>query len=257
MIRVAGFSLEATYEPGNSDAAPLLLLLHDGLGSALLWGKFPIALAQASGAAVLAYSREGYGTSSPVALPRPLDYMRKHATEVLPEIIMRMGARRIFIIGHSDGATIAALYVANAPDPRVAGVALIAPHFFVEDFSIAEIARTKAEFETTDLRARLARWHTNVDVAFSGWNDAWLHPDFSKALEMRQDLERIRVPVLGIQGTDDQYGTLAQINAIEKALKASGTSFTRRELAGVRHSPHREAQGETIAILRDFIASTD
>ena len=255
-IKAAGHVLEAVFEPAARSDAPVLVLLHEGLGSAALWGKFPAELARASGAGVLAYSREGYGASSPVPLPRPLDYMRRHASEVLPQLIAQIEGRRIFIIGHSDGATIAALYAAGEPDPRVAGVALIAPHFFVEEFAIAEIARTKEAYETTDLRAKLARWHSHVDVAFRGWNESWLHPDFGRTLEMRRDLQNIGMPVLGMQGADDQYGTLAQIDALEEALRGSGAPFTRCILPGVRHSPHREAQDETIAALCRFIDHT-
>ena len=252
-VQAGGHSLEYTFEPPPSADAPVILLLHEGLGCAQLWGGFKAALVEATGAGVFAYSREGYGASSPIQLPRPLDYMRQHTRDVLPEVIAQIDTARILLVGHSDGATIAALYATAAPDPRVCGAVLIAPHFFVEDFSIREIAQTKVAYETTDLRAKLARWHKDVDGAFRGWNDVWLNPDFGAALEMREELEGFRVPILGMQGDADQYGTLAQIDVLESAVGTGGGHFERVILPGVHHSPHREAPRETIAAIKDFL----
>ena len=152
------------------DEAPTIIMLHEGLGSAALWGDFPDRLAAATAAGVLVYSRAGYGASTPVTLPRPLDYMRIEALEILPELLDVIGFRRGLLLGHSDGASIAAIYAGGAGDHRVRGVALIAPHFVVEDVSVKSIAEARQTYETAGLRAKLARWHGDVDNAFYGWN---------------------------------------------------------------------------------------
>src|SRR6201993_76011 len=160
------------------EQAPTIVLLHEGLGSAALWGDFPERLQAATGAGVFVYSRAGYGASSPVKLPRPLDYMHREALKVLPKLLDAIGFRRGLLLGHSDGASIAAIYVGGIQDHRVRAIALIAPHFVVEEMGVASIAEIKTTYETTDLRAKLARWHKDVDNAFYGWNGAWLDPKF-------------------------------------------------------------------------------
>src|SRR5262249_30192438 len=151
------------------DAAPTLVLLHEGLGSVAVWNSFPEALAAATGAGVFAYSRAGYGRSSPSKLPRPVSFMHDEATEVLPRVLDVMSFRRGLLVGHSDGASIAAIYAGSVQDHRVRGLALMAPHFFTEDMGIAEIARAKVEFERGSLRAKLARLHADPDNAFYNW----------------------------------------------------------------------------------------
>src|SRR4051812_33529277 len=160
------------------DVAPTIIMLHEGLGSAHLWGDLPEKLSAATGAGVFAYSRAGYGASTPVPLPRPLDYMHIEALEVLPKILEAIGFRRGLLLGHSDGASIAAIYAGGVADHRVRGVVMIAPHFVVEDVSVTSIAEIKTAYETTDLKSKLARWHKDVDNAFYGWNVAWLDPKF-------------------------------------------------------------------------------
>ena len=248
-LDIDGLRLEYTLDGVPPSSAPVIVLLHEGLGCAGLWGDFRAALARAGGCGVFACSREGYGASDPVPLPRPLDYMQRHAREVLPRVIDAIGADRVVLAGHSDGASIAAVYAGEFDDPRLRGVALIAPHFFVEDFALAEIAKAKTAWETTDLRAKLARWHARVDIAFRGWNDAWLDRDFPAAFDIRALAPRIRVPVLAIQGAEDQYGTLAQIDVVEH-----GDDPRRRRLIlpGVKHAPHREAAQATVAAIADF-----
>ena len=160
------------------DAAPTLVLLHEGLGCVGLWGDFPEKLQEATGAGVFVYSRAGYGQSSPVTLPRPLTYMHDEARDMLPRLLDEIGFRRGLLIGHSDGASIAAIYAGSHQDHRVGGLVLIAPHFFTEDAGIASIVEARKAYETGDLRQRLSRWHADVDNAFKGWNGAWLDPDF-------------------------------------------------------------------------------
>src|SRR6476469_4744404 len=196
------------------DTAPPLGLLHEGLGCVGLWGDFPEQLQKATGCGVFVYSRAGYGQSSPVKLPPPLTYMQDEARDVLPALLDRIGFRRGVLLGHSDGASIAAIYAGTHQDHRVGGLVLIAPHFFTEDMGIASIEVAKRAYETADLKPRLARWHKHVDNAFYGWSGAWLDPDF-RNWDITEALGYIRVPMLIVQGEDDQYGTVQQIEAAE------------------------------------------
>jgi pimeloyl-ACP methyl ester carboxylesterase len=232
------------------DAAPTLVLLHEGLGSAGLWGDFPDRLQAATGCGVLVYSRAGYGQSSPATLPRPLTYMHDEAREALPLLLGAVGFRRGLLLGHSDGASIAAIYAGTQQDHRVGGLVLMAPHFFTEDPGIAAIVEAKKAYETGDLRARLARWHGDVDNAFRGWNGAWLDPDF-RNWDITGELAYIRVPVLIVQGEDDQYGTVRQI---EVAREECYCPVEVALLPGVRHSPQREAPDVTLKVIAEFIA---
>jgi pimeloyl-ACP methyl ester carboxylesterase len=231
--------------PGD---APTIVMLHEGLGCVGLWNAFPDQLAAATGAGVFVYSRAGYGKSSPVSLPRPLTFMHEEAKDVLPRLLDTIGFRRGLLLGHSDGASIAAIYAGSVQDHRVRGLILIAPHFFTEDMGIAEIARAKEAYATTDLRGRLARWHADVDNAFRGWNEAWLDPDFRK-WDITTELAYIRVPVLIVQGADDQYGTARQIEAAERECYCPVEVAL---LPGVHHSPHREAPDVLLKTTSEF-----
>jgi pimeloyl-ACP methyl ester carboxylesterase len=228
--------------------APTIVMLHEGLGSAALWGDFPEKLQAATSAGVFVYSRAGYGASSPVKLPRPLDYMHVEALQVLPKLLETIGFRRGLLLGHSDGASIAAIYAGGIQDHRVRAVAMIAPHFIVEDVSVASIAEIRTAYETTDLKAKLARWHSDVDNAFHGWNGAWLDPRF-RDWDITDYLAYIRVPVAIIQGAADQYGTMRQI---EVAQEECYCPVDVTLLPGVGHAPHREAPAATLQALSDF-----
>jgi len=231
------------------DAAPTLLLLHEGLGCVGLWGDFPDRLQQATGCGVFVWSRAGYGKSSPAALPRPLTYMHDEARDVLPKLLETTGFRHGLLVGHSDGASIAAIYAGSHQDHRIGGLVLIAPHFFTEDPGIASIAEAKQGYETGDLREKLARWHADVDNAFRGWNGAWLDPDFRK-WDITGELAYIRVPVLIVQGADDQYGTVRQIEAAQEECYCPVEVTL---LPGVRHSPQREAPEATLKAIAEFV----
>ncbi|MGJ5045006.1 MULTISPECIES: alpha/beta hydrolase [unclassified Bradyrhizobium] len=232
--------------------APCIVLLHEGLGSVGLWGDFPDKLQQATGVSVFVYSRAGYGASSPVSLPRPLDYMQREARDVLPKLLDQIGFQRGLLVGHSDGASIAAIYGGSHADHRLDGIVLIAPHVVVEDISVSSIAAIKTTYETTELRTKLGRWHKDVDNAFYGWNGAWLDPAF-RAWDITGDLAYIRVPVVVIQGVDDQYGTICQVEIIQEECYCP-VEVTM--LPNIGHSPHREAPDATLRVIAEFAAAT-
>jgi pimeloyl-ACP methyl ester carboxylesterase len=230
------------------DQAPTIVMLHEGLGSAAQWGDFPDKLQAATGTGVFVYSRAGYGASSPVTLPRPLDYMHVEALDVLPKLFDAIGFRRGLLLGHSDGASIAAIYAGGMQDHRVRAIVLIAPHFIVEDISVTSIAEIKTLYETTNLKEKLARWHKDVDNAFYGWNGAWLDQTF-RNWDISEYLAYIRVPVAIIQGAKDQYGTLRQIEIAQDECYCP-VDVTVLDDAG--HSPHRETPEATLDVISDF-----
>jgi pimeloyl-ACP methyl ester carboxylesterase len=247
-LRIGASDLEyRMIGPAPADA-PTIIMLHEGLGSAALWGDFPDKLQAATGFGVFAYSRAGYGASSPVPLPRPLDYMHVEALEVLPRLLDTIGFRRGLLLGHSDGASIATIYAGGIQDHRVRGVVLIAPHFIVEDISVASIAEIRKAYETTDLKSKLQRWHSDVDNAFYGWNSAWLDPSF-RDWDISEYLAYIRVPVAILQGAEDRYGTLRQI---EIAREECYCPVDVTVMAAAGHSPHREAPGATLDVICEF-----
>ena len=231
------------------DEAPTLVLLHEGLGCVGLWNDFPAKLQKATGCGVFVYSRAGYGQSGPVPLPRPLSYMHDEARETLPKLLEAIGFQHGLLIGHSDGASIAAIFAGSHQDHRVGGLVLIAPHFFTEDPGIASIEEARVAYETGDLRPRLARWHADVDNAFRGWNGAWLDPDFRK-WDITEFLAYIRVPILIVQGEDDQYGTVKQI---EMAQQECYCPVEVALLPGARHSPQRDQPEATLKAILEFV----
>jgi pimeloyl-ACP methyl ester carboxylesterase len=247
-LTIGASDLEYRFIGPSPDDAPTIVMLHEGLGSAGLWGDFPEKLQAATGCGVLAYSRAGYGASTPVKLPRPLDYMHIEALEMLPKLLDLIGFRRGLLLGHSDGASIAAIYAGGVADHRIRGLVLIAPHFVVEDISVGSIAGIKQAYETTDLRSKLKRWHSDVDNAFYGWNGAWLDPAF-RDWDISEYLAYIRVPVALLQGVDDEYGTIRQV---EIAQEECYCPVDVTIIPGAGHSPHREAPGATLEAIAEF-----
>ena len=248
-IQVGEARLEYRMIGPRSDVAPTIVMLHEGLGSVTTWGDFPQKVAEKTGAGVFAYSRAGYGKSSSITLPRPLDYMQREGTVVLPKVLDAIGFRRGILLGHSDGATIAAWYAGSVQDHRVRGLVLAAPHFFMEESNLEAIRNTVTAYETTDLRAKLARHHADVDAAFRGWSGAWLDPGFAK-FDTTDALAYIRVPVLVVQGAADPYGTLAQVRALKEECYCPVETAV---LPGVGHAPHRENPQETLTAIAAFI----
>jgi len=248
-LDLAPLRLEYRMIGPRPDAAPTIVMLHEGLGSAGLWGSFPDELAKATGAGVFVYSRAGYGESSGANLPRSTLFLNEEAREVLPRVLAAIGFRRGLLLGHSDGASIATIYAGSVQDHRVRGLVLIAPHFFTEEIGLAEIRRAKKSFESGGLREKLERWHADVDTAFRSWNEPWLDPAFQK-WDITEALGYVRVPILIVQGTDDQYGTLKQI---ETAQEECYCPVETAILPGVRHVPQREAPELTLAAVAGFV----
>src|SRR5690348_7660357 len=248
-LRIGASRIDYRMIGPRPDAAPTIVLLHEGLGSVALWGDFPDRVAATTGLGVFVYSRAGYGRSSPIGLPRPLTYMHDEAIDVLPKLFDAISLRRGILFGHSDGASIATIYAGSVEDHRVLGLVLMAPHFFVEDVSIDSIADARRNYGQGDLRAKLSRWHDDVDVAFRGWNDAWLDPDFRK-WDITEALAYTRVPILIVQGEDDQYGTAKQIEVAEQECYCPVEVAL---LPGARHSPQREAPEATLQTIADFV----
>jgi pimeloyl-ACP methyl ester carboxylesterase len=247
-LRIGASELEYRMIGPAPDEAPTIVMLHEGLGSVGQWGDFPQRLQAATRAGVFVYSRAGYGNSTPVELPRPLDYMHIEALEILPRLLDEIPFRRGLLLGHSDGASIAAIYAGGVQDHRIRGVAMIAPHFIVEEISVASIAGIKKAYETTDLRSKLKRWHRDVDNAFYGWNAAWLDPKF-RDWDISEYLAYIRVPIAMLQGADDEYGTIRQIE-IARQECCCPVDVTIVPSAG--HSPHREAPEATLNAISEF-----
>lgn len=250
-IAVNNTHLECRFLGPAPAEAPTLVLLHEGLGSAGLWRDFPEKLQAATGLGVFAYSRTGYGASDPDPLPWPLDYMERHASGVLPGVLDAIGFRRGLLVGHSDGASIAALYAGTVSDPRVQGCVLMAPHFFIEQICLDAIAEAKRAYEEGGLKPRLARHHgANVDNAFYGWNSSWLADGF-RTWDITDALNHIRVPLLVFQGLADPYGTAAQA---ETARDQCPAPVDMRLMAAVGHAPWREAEAEVLEAVLAFAA---
>jgi pimeloyl-ACP methyl ester carboxylesterase len=248
-FELAPLRLEYRMIGPHPDTAPTIVMLHEGLGSVGLWGEFPDKIAAATGAGVFLYSRAGYGKSTGAELPRSTTFMNEEACEVLPRILDVIGFRRGLLLGHSDGASIAAIYAGSVQDHRVRGLVLIAPHFFTEEMGLAEIRRARKSFKSGALRERLKSWHADVDTAFASWNGPWLHPDFEK-WDITEVLGYIRVPVLIIQGENDQYGTLKQVETAQQECFCPVEAVL---LPGTRHIPYREAPDATIKAAAEFI----
>ncbi|MFO1323051.1 MAG: alpha/beta hydrolase [Burkholderiales bacterium] len=231
--------------------APLVVFLHEGLGSASMWKDYPQALCAALRMRGLVYSRPGYGWSTPRAAGErwPVDFLHRQAHDVLPRLLAQLGVTDApWLFGHSDGASIALLHAAAFP-ASTAGVVAVAPHIFVEDVSVRSIEAARATYRTGDLRARLARYHDDPDSAFYGWNDAWLDPQF-RAFNIERELTAIRCPVLAVQGYDDEYGTMAQVDDLARHVAQAKVV----RLRDCGHSPHRDQPAALSAAVVAFVA---
>ncbi len=230
--------------------APTIIMLHEGLGSVEMWKDFPARIAEETGYGVFVYSRAGSGQSDPADLPLAVDYMTREAVDVLPDVLNAIDFQRGILLGHSDGASIAAIYAGSVSDMRVRGLILMAPHFFAEAAGLNSIRKAKSAFENTDLRDKLRRYHRDPDAAFRGWNDAWLNPDFHD-WNIADNIDHWRIPVLAFQGADDEYGSVAQITEVEQRTYSPAETAI---LDQCGHAPHRDQPKRTLALIAEFAA---
>ena len=245
-VTVAGRQLEYAWH-GSASARSPVVMLHEGLGSVSMWRDFPARLSEASGRQVLVYSRYGHGRSAPLERPRTPQYLHKEALVALPELLDRLDVACPVLFGHSDGASIALIHAATAGRP-VAGVIALAPHVKVEDLSVASSRTAREAYLSGDTRERLARHHEHVDAMFWGWNDIWLADAF-RSWNIEALLPQIACPILAIQGTDDEYGTLEQVESIARSAPRAQVLA----LTGCRHSPHRDQPERTLEATRQFL----
>jgi pimeloyl-ACP methyl ester carboxylesterase len=241
--------LEYQYVGVRESAYPVVVFLHEGLGSVALWKDFPAAFCAANGFTGLVFSRYGYGRSTPRPQEErwPVNFMHQQAYEVLPALFDRLALDKPFLFGHSDGASISLLYAARFPE-RVSGIAVAAPHIFVEDLTIDSIRDAREAYLHKGVRERLARYHDDVDSAFWGWNDIWLDPAF-RAWNIEAELPGILCPVLALQGADDEYGTLEQIHGIRRKVPQAELVV----IPDCGHSPHRDQPEATMNAVARFI----
>jgi len=242
--------LEAAWIGPGPDEAPTLVFLHEGLGCVALWRDFPARLAQHTGCGALVFSRLGYGASDPCTLPRPVDFMHREGLMVLPEVIRQTGIRDHFLIGHSDGGSIALIYAGADSRPGLMGVITLAAHVFCEDLTRQSIRNARERYRSGNLRKRLFPYHgDNTDCAFTGWCDAWLHPDF-RSWNIEAFLPGVRVPVLAIQGEADPYGTRIQIDKIASGIAGRGNV---QMIADCGHAPHADHKDAVVGMGAAFI----
>lgn len=263
--QVLGHELEYRWiGPGPRDA-PTIVFLHEGLGCLGMWRDFPDRVASETGCGALVYSRMGYGASGPVRGPRPVRFMHDEALEVLPAVIKRFQLEEVVLFGHSDGASIAVIYAGARPrgfggpqgpplrSSSVRALILEAPHVFVEPVCVERIARIAQEYETTRLRERLAKYHGgNTDAMFKTWTDVWLRPEF-RQWNIEEYLPSIESPVLVVQGEEDEYGTLKQVEALVTQVKGPATSLV---LPRCGHSPHSDQPEAVLEAAGRFVRET-
>jgi len=248
-LEVRGVRLETWWIGFSDEDAPTLVFLHEGLGSVSSWRDFPKRLTLLTGCNALVYSRAGYGKSAPARLPRPVRFMHDEA-ELLADLVAQIGIRESILVGHSDGASIALIYAGSGKAAGLRGLVLEAPHVFTEPSGLASIARMAEAYRETDLRQRLARHHgENTDNAFRGWNDVWLNPEF-RDWNIEDLLPEVKVPILILQGEDDEYGTWRQVEAIRRQ---SGGPVEALAIPSCGHVPHREHPERTLRAMASFI----
>jgi pimeloyl-ACP methyl ester carboxylesterase len=249
-LDVAGVRLEAAWHGPPPDQAPTLVFLHEGLGSVSQWRDFPRLLASALGCGALTYSRQGYGRSDPAPGPWTLDFMHRQGLETLPCVLEACGVRRAALFAHSDGASIALIHASSRTAGLVEALVLEAPHVFVEALTVRSIAAAADAYAGGALRRRLEKHHgANTDAMFRGWSGVWLNPEF-RTWNLQSLLPRVTVPVLVLQGRDDEYGTLAQVDAVEAACSGP---VHRLVLENCGHSPHRDQPDQTLAAASAFL----
>jgi pimeloyl-ACP methyl ester carboxylesterase len=247
-VSCAGHALEYEWLDAAEAGKPTLVFLHEGLGSVRQWRDFPLQVVKATGCRALLYSRYGYGQSDVLAEPRvDLQFMHREALEVLPALLEALRIERPVLVGHSDGASIALIH-AGAGHP-VRALAVMAPHVFVEPICVESIRKAAEAFATTDLAQRLGKYHRDPAKTFHLWADAWLDPEFLH-WNIEQYLPGIGCPVMAIQGEDDAYGTMAQLERIRRGVRGPCELV---KLAACGHTPFRDQPQATLEALKRFV----
>jgi pimeloyl-ACP methyl ester carboxylesterase len=249
-LKASDHQLEYIWHGPPPHEAPTIVFLHEGLGSVQMWRDFPELVADAVGCGALVYSRAGYGNSDRASLPRPISFMHDEALITLPQVLAELNVRDAILFGHSDGGSIALIYAGSGKVQRIRGLILEAPHVFVEDSGLESIKAIGENYEGGSLRTSLERYHgKNVDNAFLGWHQVWLNPEF-RSWNIEEYLPAIEVPLLLIQGDNDQYGTLRQLERIESCCPGRVRTTI---LADCGHSPHRDQAEATLSAVRSFL----
>ncbi len=250
-VEAGGHRLDYEWIGLADAAAPVIVMLHQGLGSIALWRDFPRAVHEATGLRVLVYSRWGYGNSDPVtAFPHGADFMHRGALVELPDLLGKLGIVKPVLLGHSDGASIALLHAAHRPAPAPLAVLAMAPHVMLERESIISLAKARVAYEEGDLRGKLARFHADVDSAFYGWNVTWLLPSM-RAWSIEAEMAAIECPTVIVQGEGDEYGTPAQLEAIKTHSRGAAETLLLRNCG---HSPHIDQRAATLDALKRLLA---
>jgi len=244
---IGGLRLEYLDYPAHRPGLPTILMLHEGLGCIAMWRHFPERVAAVTGCRVIVWSRAGYGHSQSYGEARTPRYMHREALEALPALLGEFGIERPLLFGHSDGASIALLFAGAFPDAPL-GVIVMAPHEFVEEETLTGISAAKEAWTATDLPQKLGRYHADADRVFVEWNDTWLSPAF-RDWNIEEYLPPIRCPVLAIQGEDDEYATIRQIEVIAERVAAT----TLLELPACGHSPHRDQPAAVLGAVDSFV----
>ncbi len=248
LLTVQGHSIEYDFMVGSTAQSPVIVFLHEGLGSLAMWKDFPSRCVTATGCGALVYSRLGYGKSDELQGSRGVDFMHDEALKSLPELLDKLEIGRPILFGHSDGGSIALIHAGGCLRP-VRGLILMAPHVMVEDYGIRSIEIAKRNYDSTNLRDKLARYHAHPDTAFWSWNNIWLRPDF-REWNIEKYLPQIHCPVLAIQGEDDEYGTMEQIERITRAIPQTEVL----KLKNCGHSPHRDQPKAVIERVARFVS---
>lgn len=250
-VEADGHSLHYEWYGPGPEAAPTVVMLHEGLGSVSMWKDFPEQVQARTGLGVCVYSRWGYGRSDPYHdYPREVNYMTREAQRGLHEVLRALSIDRPILFGHSDGASIALIYAGSDLAPAPLGIILMAPHVFVEQMTTNSIAQARVAYEMQGLRDRLARHHDDVDSAFYGWNTIWLLPQFIEDWNIEAYAERVRCPITVIQGADDEYGSAAQYDSIRERSNGRAEIVV---LPDCRHSPHRDQPEATLGAVQDHL----
>ena len=247
---VRGKRLEIVWHGPSPEEAPTLVFLHEGLGCLTMWRDFPARLAAATGCSALVYSRLGYGRSDPCSLPRSIHFMHDEGQEVLPELIKSAGIQKCILLGHSDGGSISIIYAGSKTAIPLLGLITESAHVFCEEKTVQSIRKASEMFKNGNLRQKLKKYHgDNIDCAFWGWSNVWLQPDF-RHWNLEEYVSEIEVPMLVIQGENDEYGTPAQVESI---ARLAGAGVEVLMLPNCGHSPHQEQETVVFQEMKRFI----